>query len=112
MDKVYFDKEQEETLKEVFDLYQKKSISGTNAISLSEFQLAYQYLTGKQFTKDQMNIIKNEIVQLGAKQEDNIIQITFEIFKAVLGPRMKNSDSEIIQELFQYFDVSNLKLNF
>lgn len=108
MDKVYFNKEQEEVLKEVFDLYQKKSISGTNSISLSEFQLAYQYLTGKQFTKDQMNIIKNEIVQLGAKQEDNIIQITFDIFKAVLGPRMKNSDEEIVNELFQYFDVRKL----
>jgi Ca2+-binding EF-hand superfamily protein len=100
-----FTQEQEEVLKETFDLYQKKSKNGVNSISLNEFQLAYQFLTGKQFSKEQVSQLKTEILQLGAKQEDSVLQITFEIFKGILAPRMKNSDSEIIQELFQYFDV-------
>lgn len=103
----FFQPEQIEVLKETFDLYQKKSQSGINSISLNEFQLAYQFLTGKHFSKEQLGTIKNEILSMGGKQEDGVLQITFDIFKSILGPRMKNSDSEIIQELFQYFDKTN-----
>ena len=102
-----FDKEQIEVLKETFELYQIKSKENENVLKMKEFSLAYNYLTGKSFSKDQLNEIKSEAVKNGAKLEENQILITFDIFLVILSTRMKNSDEEIVQEMFHYFDRTN-----
>jgi hypothetical protein len=55
-----FDKEQIEVLRETFELYQIKSKEGENILKMKEFELAYNYLTGNSFSKDQLNEIKSE----------------------------------------------------